>query len=115
MLDHIGLAVSDLGRSRRFYEAALAPLGIGVIMEMTPDQTESGGGAIGDRRAVERRSFRSWLRALRRRVRRRSGQASCGKAAAEPRLARLVRLGKGGVRRGRTFGAQGHESALGRP
>ncbi|WP_332888436.1 VOC family protein [Allosphingosinicella deserti] len=28
MLDHIGLAVSDLARSRRFYEAALAPLGI---------------------------------------------------------------------------------------
>jgi catechol 2,3-dioxygenase-like lactoylglutathione lyase family enzyme len=33
MLDHIGLEVSDLQRSRAFYEAALAPLGIGVLME----------------------------------------------------------------------------------
>ena len=47
MLDHVGFAVSDLAASRRFYEAALAPLGISVIMEVTPDQTESGGGAIG--------------------------------------------------------------------
>jgi len=27
VLDHLGITVSDLGRSRRFYEAALAPLG----------------------------------------------------------------------------------------
>jgi catechol 2,3-dioxygenase-like lactoylglutathione lyase family enzyme len=47
MLDHIGFAVSDLARSRRFYEAALAPLGIVPIMEVTPDQTASGGTAIG--------------------------------------------------------------------
>lgn len=31
MIDHLGLAVSDLARSRAFYEAALAPLGIGTI------------------------------------------------------------------------------------
>ena len=47
MLDHVGFAVSDLAGSRRFYEAALAPLGISVIMEVTPEQTESGGTAIG--------------------------------------------------------------------
>jgi catechol 2,3-dioxygenase-like lactoylglutathione lyase family enzyme len=47
MIDHVGFAVSDLARSRAFYEAALAPLGIGVQMEVTPKQTESGGTAIG--------------------------------------------------------------------
>jgi catechol 2,3-dioxygenase-like lactoylglutathione lyase family enzyme len=33
MLDHIGIEVSDLERSRSFYEAALEPLGIGFVME----------------------------------------------------------------------------------
>ena len=39
MLDHIGFSVSDLNRSRRFYEKALAPLGIEKIMEVTAEQT----------------------------------------------------------------------------
>ena len=43
MLDHVGFAVSDAERSRRFYEQALAPLGITLIMSVTPEQTESGG------------------------------------------------------------------------
>ena len=30
MLDHLAINVSDLARSRRFYEQALAPLGYGV-------------------------------------------------------------------------------------
>lgn len=33
MLDHLGIGVSNLARSRDFYVAALKPLGIGVIME----------------------------------------------------------------------------------
>jgi catechol 2,3-dioxygenase-like lactoylglutathione lyase family enzyme len=33
MLDHIGIEVSDLSRSRAFYAAALEPLGIGLMME----------------------------------------------------------------------------------
>jgi catechol 2,3-dioxygenase-like lactoylglutathione lyase family enzyme len=33
MLDHVGIEVSDLGRSRAFYEGALAPLGIELVME----------------------------------------------------------------------------------
>jgi catechol 2,3-dioxygenase-like lactoylglutathione lyase family enzyme len=33
MIDHLGLKVSDLPRSREFYRQALAPLGYGVIME----------------------------------------------------------------------------------
>ena len=33
MLDHIGLPVGDYPRSKRFYEAALAPLGYEILME----------------------------------------------------------------------------------
>jgi len=33
MLDHVGIEVSDLARSKAFYEAALAPLGIRLLME----------------------------------------------------------------------------------
>jgi catechol 2,3-dioxygenase-like lactoylglutathione lyase family enzyme len=33
MLDHIGIEVSDFGRSKDFYEAALEPLGIRLLME----------------------------------------------------------------------------------
>jgi catechol 2,3-dioxygenase-like lactoylglutathione lyase family enzyme len=47
MLDHVGFAVTDAERSRAFYEAALAPLGISLIMTATPDQTEAGGTAHG--------------------------------------------------------------------
>jgi catechol 2,3-dioxygenase-like lactoylglutathione lyase family enzyme len=47
MLDHVGFAVADAARSKIFYEAALAPLGIGFIMTATSDQTESGGTAHG--------------------------------------------------------------------
>jgi len=32
MIDHLGVAVSDLGRSRAFYEQALAPLGYAPLM-----------------------------------------------------------------------------------
>lgn len=31
ILDHIGFAVADFARSRSFYTAALAPLGIGAV------------------------------------------------------------------------------------
>jgi catechol 2,3-dioxygenase-like lactoylglutathione lyase family enzyme len=43
MLDHIGLAVADFDRARAFYRAALKPLGLGVVMEVTAQ--ESGGDA----------------------------------------------------------------------
>lgn len=39
MLDHIGVPVSDYAKAKAFYEKALAPLGIGLIMEVTPEQT----------------------------------------------------------------------------
>ena len=34
MLDHVGLEVKDYGKSKAFYQAALAPLGYELIMEM---------------------------------------------------------------------------------
>jgi catechol 2,3-dioxygenase-like lactoylglutathione lyase family enzyme len=43
MIDHIGLTVSDFERAKTFYAAALAPLGLSLLMEVTPEQ--SGGGA----------------------------------------------------------------------
>ena len=33
MLDHIGLAVSDITKSKAFFQAALAPLGYTVLMD----------------------------------------------------------------------------------
>ena len=43
MIDHIGLAVSNMERSKAFYLSALKPVGIGVIMEVSAE--ESGGDA----------------------------------------------------------------------
>ncbi len=37
IIDHIGIRVSDYARSKAFYEAALAPLGITVVMEVPPE------------------------------------------------------------------------------
>jgi catechol 2,3-dioxygenase-like lactoylglutathione lyase family enzyme len=39
MLDHIGYSVSDMNVSKAFYDKALAPLGIKVLMEITPEMT----------------------------------------------------------------------------
>jgi catechol 2,3-dioxygenase-like lactoylglutathione lyase family enzyme len=33
MLAHVGIEVGEMARSRSFYEGALAPLGVGVVME----------------------------------------------------------------------------------
>ena len=37
MLDHVGLEVSDYRRSKAFYEQALKPLGLAVLMEPVPN------------------------------------------------------------------------------
>jgi catechol 2,3-dioxygenase-like lactoylglutathione lyase family enzyme len=47
VLDHVGIEVSDYEASRAFYEIALAPLGLTVVMEV-PGATMAGfGGADG--------------------------------------------------------------------
>ena len=45
MLDHIGFKVSDFERSKAFYVQALAPLGIGIVMEVTPEMRHLGFGS----------------------------------------------------------------------
>ena len=39
MIDHIGIGAGDFDTSRRFYEAALAPLGVTMMMEVTPEMS----------------------------------------------------------------------------
>src|SRR6202000_3340627 len=43
VIDHIGFAVKDFKHSIEFYKRALMPLGITLMMEITPEQ--SGGGS----------------------------------------------------------------------
>jgi catechol 2,3-dioxygenase-like lactoylglutathione lyase family enzyme len=47
MIDHVGFAVSDYARSKAFYEAALAPLGYALIIEVSAQQNRSGHPAAG--------------------------------------------------------------------
>jgi catechol 2,3-dioxygenase-like lactoylglutathione lyase family enzyme len=42
MLDHIGLRVTDIERARAFYNKALAPLGVGIVMEVSAEETGAG-------------------------------------------------------------------------
>ena len=44
MLDHVGFDVSDYDRSRAFYEKALAPLGLRLLMEPVPGVAGFGDG-----------------------------------------------------------------------
>ena len=39
MLDHIGIPVSDFMRSKGFYLRALAPLGYGLVLEVSSEET----------------------------------------------------------------------------
>lgn len=51
MIDHMGFPVSNYARAKDFYQKVLAPLGYGVVMEVTPEQAgghaASGFGANG--------------------------------------------------------------------
>ncbi len=49
MLDHVGIPVSDYSRSLAFYTQALAPLGIGLIMEVAQEEI-AGARAAGSKR-----------------------------------------------------------------
>jgi catechol 2,3-dioxygenase-like lactoylglutathione lyase family enzyme len=40
MLDHVGFAVRDLEKARKFYQATLAPLGIMLIYDIKAEQTD---------------------------------------------------------------------------
>ena len=47
MIDHLGIAVSDIAKSRKFYEAALGALGMSVQVEVGPDRSGDGSTALG--------------------------------------------------------------------
>jgi catechol 2,3-dioxygenase-like lactoylglutathione lyase family enzyme len=42
MIDHLGMPVSDLARATEFYQKALAPLGYGIVMQVSAEQTGHG-------------------------------------------------------------------------
>jgi predicted lactoylglutathione lyase len=42
VIDHVGIPVSDLSHATEFYLKALAPLGIGMIMQVSAEQTGKG-------------------------------------------------------------------------
>jgi catechol 2,3-dioxygenase-like lactoylglutathione lyase family enzyme len=39
LIDHVGLQVVDYARALRFFENALAPLGIAIVMQVTKEET----------------------------------------------------------------------------
>ena len=45
MIDHLGLQVSDLNKSKVFYQQALAPLGYALLIELSKEQTGGFSGA----------------------------------------------------------------------
>ena len=42
MIDHLGMPVSDLARATEFYLKALEPLGYGIVMQVSAEQTGHG-------------------------------------------------------------------------
>ena len=42
LIDHIEIPVSDPDAARRFYEAALGPLGVKCVLSVSPDHSTSG-------------------------------------------------------------------------
>ena len=42
MIDHIGISVSSIARATEFYLRALAPLGYGIVMEVSAEETGHG-------------------------------------------------------------------------
>ena len=42
MIDHIGISVASIARATEFYLKALAPLGYGIVMEVSAEETGHG-------------------------------------------------------------------------
>lgn len=47
MIDHMGIAVSDIDRSRKFYDGALGALGMSVQRSAEASETDGGAAALG--------------------------------------------------------------------
>jgi catechol 2,3-dioxygenase-like lactoylglutathione lyase family enzyme len=50
MIDHIGIPVADIEKARAFYDKALAPLGLGRMMDLTAEQVGKPSSGYGDGR-----------------------------------------------------------------
>ena len=65
MIDHIGLRVGNLAKSRAFYDAAFAPLGIDVVMsvgaELTGGSEVLGYGPAADGRDIQAGKPSFWI------------------------------------------------------
>ncbi len=65
MIDHMGVTVRDLQAAKAFYDAALAPLGVVVVMSVTAEQTGGtahfGYGATQDRRDIQAGKPSFWI------------------------------------------------------
>lgn len=65
MIDHMGVTVRDLQVSKAFYDAVFAPLGIGVVMSVSAEETGStafiGYGATADRRDIQAGKPSFWV------------------------------------------------------
>jgi catechol 2,3-dioxygenase-like lactoylglutathione lyase family enzyme len=46
MIDHLGITVGDIARATEFFTAALQPLGYGIVMQVSAEETGNGA-AIG--------------------------------------------------------------------
>jgi hypothetical protein len=42
MIDHLGISVGSIARATEFYLKALAPLGYGIVMEVSAEETGHG-------------------------------------------------------------------------
>ena len=40
MIDHIGVSVGSIARATEFYLKALAPLGYGIVIEVSAEETD---------------------------------------------------------------------------
>jgi catechol 2,3-dioxygenase-like lactoylglutathione lyase family enzyme len=58
MIDHMGMRVRDLARATEFYSKALAPLGYGIVMQISAAETGHGG-AVGFGPPGEEEDFQS--------------------------------------------------------
>jgi catechol 2,3-dioxygenase-like lactoylglutathione lyase family enzyme len=65
VLDHIGLTVKDFAAAKAFYDAALAPLGVAIVMQVTPEETggssHAGYGPTTDRRDIQAGKPSFWI------------------------------------------------------
>ncbi|UAL10011.1 VOC family protein [Caulobacter segnis] len=65
MIDHMGVTVRDLQAAKAFYDAALAPLGLAVVMSVSAEETGGaahyGYGATEDGRDIQAGKPSLWL------------------------------------------------------